>query len=381
MGGTPLIELYVVFQELARICQGRGVAIARSLVGSYITSLEMAGCSITLVRVDDELLRLWDAPVEHRRSALGDVSEAGIRARERARARARGGTCRSRVKRSWPGSAPTRRPSPRTRIELTRLDADIGDADHGTNMDRGLPGGGRTSCRASAGQDVGAILKAVGMTLISTVGGACGPLYGTLFLQMAAAAGGEAGAHAGRVGVGPPGRRRRRGQARQGAARRQDHARQPRARGRGALGGPGQRGGHRRGAVALRACRATRGCWTTIPLVARKGRASYLGRAQRRPPGSRRHLGRIFCSGPRPRRGRWAAHEPGAAIHDRHRDRFPQRQAGRGRGRAGARYGRAGGAARDGGRPGRPGRSAGHRRHAGPGGHRAASTPRTGCWC
>ncbi len=63
MGGTPLIELYVVFKELARICQGRGVGIARSLVGSYITSLEMAGCSISLVRVDDELLRLWDAPV------------------------------------------------------------------------------------------------------------------------------------------------------------------------------------------------------------------------------------------------------------------------------------------------------------------------------
>ncbi len=63
MGGTPLIELYVVFKELARICQGRGVEIVRSLVGPYITSLEMAGCSITLVRVDDELVRLWDAPV------------------------------------------------------------------------------------------------------------------------------------------------------------------------------------------------------------------------------------------------------------------------------------------------------------------------------
>ena len=63
MGGTPLIELYVVFKELAGICEGRGVRIARSLVGSYITSLEMAGCSITLVRLDDELLRLWDAPV------------------------------------------------------------------------------------------------------------------------------------------------------------------------------------------------------------------------------------------------------------------------------------------------------------------------------
>lgn len=64
MGGTPLIELYVVYNELVKICQGRGVKIARSLVGSYITSLEMAGCSITLLKLDDELTRLWDAPVK-----------------------------------------------------------------------------------------------------------------------------------------------------------------------------------------------------------------------------------------------------------------------------------------------------------------------------
>ena len=63
MGGTPLIELYVVYNELARICAGRGIKIVRNLVGSYITSLDMAGCSITLVKMDDELIRLWDAPV------------------------------------------------------------------------------------------------------------------------------------------------------------------------------------------------------------------------------------------------------------------------------------------------------------------------------
>ena len=63
MGGTPLIELYVVANELARILRGKDVTIARSLIGSYITSLEMAGCSITLLRLDDELIRYWDAPV------------------------------------------------------------------------------------------------------------------------------------------------------------------------------------------------------------------------------------------------------------------------------------------------------------------------------
>src|SRR6266496_3366424 len=63
MGGTPLIELYVVANELAKILRSRDITIARSLIGSYITSLEMAGCSITLLRLDDEMTRYWDAPV------------------------------------------------------------------------------------------------------------------------------------------------------------------------------------------------------------------------------------------------------------------------------------------------------------------------------
>ena len=63
MGGTPLLELYVMFAEVSRILNGHGISIERSLVGPYITSLEMAGCSITLLKLDDELVRLWDAPV------------------------------------------------------------------------------------------------------------------------------------------------------------------------------------------------------------------------------------------------------------------------------------------------------------------------------
>lgn len=63
MGGTPLIELYLMYHQVATILGRAGVRIARSLVGSYITSLEMAGCSVTVLRVDDDLLALWDAPV------------------------------------------------------------------------------------------------------------------------------------------------------------------------------------------------------------------------------------------------------------------------------------------------------------------------------
>ncbi len=64
MGGTPLIELYIVYDALQRILKGKQINIARSLVGSYITSLEMAGCSITLLRMDDDMVKYWDAPVQ-----------------------------------------------------------------------------------------------------------------------------------------------------------------------------------------------------------------------------------------------------------------------------------------------------------------------------
>jgi phosphoenolpyruvate---glycerone phosphotransferase subunit DhaK len=63
MGGTPLIELYVAFNSVARILGDQGISIQRSLVGNYITSLEMAGFSVTLLKLDDELVKLWDAPV------------------------------------------------------------------------------------------------------------------------------------------------------------------------------------------------------------------------------------------------------------------------------------------------------------------------------
>jgi dihydroxyacetone kinase-like protein len=63
LGGTPLIELYLMFNDVKQILDGHGITIARSLVGSYITSLEMAGTSVTLLKADDELLGLWDAPV------------------------------------------------------------------------------------------------------------------------------------------------------------------------------------------------------------------------------------------------------------------------------------------------------------------------------
>ncbi|MFI7051523.1 dihydroxyacetone kinase subunit DhaK [Streptosporangium canum] len=64
MGGTPLIELYIAFAEVSDYLAGKGARAVRSLVGNYVTSLDMQGFSITVCRLDDELTRLWDAPVE-----------------------------------------------------------------------------------------------------------------------------------------------------------------------------------------------------------------------------------------------------------------------------------------------------------------------------
>ncbi|MBK1989490.1 dihydroxyacetone kinase subunit DhaK [Sphaerospermopsis aphanizomenoides BCCUSP55] len=64
MGGTPISELYLVYRKLAEICEQEGLHIVRNLIGPYMTSLEMQGCSITLLKLDDEMLKLWDAPVK-----------------------------------------------------------------------------------------------------------------------------------------------------------------------------------------------------------------------------------------------------------------------------------------------------------------------------
>ncbi|HEY8589445.1 MAG TPA: dihydroxyacetone kinase subunit DhaK [Naasia sp.] len=63
MGGTPLVELYIAFRRAAEVLTERGITVTRSLVGNYVTSLEMQGFSITLLQLDEELTTLWDAPV------------------------------------------------------------------------------------------------------------------------------------------------------------------------------------------------------------------------------------------------------------------------------------------------------------------------------
>ena len=64
MGGTPQVELYIVFRRAAEVLAEKGITVTRTLVGNFVTSLEMQGVSISVLKLDDELTELWDAPVQ-----------------------------------------------------------------------------------------------------------------------------------------------------------------------------------------------------------------------------------------------------------------------------------------------------------------------------
>jgi phosphoenolpyruvate---glycerone phosphotransferase subunit DhaL len=158
---------------------------------------------------------------------------------------------------------------------LTRLDSAIGDADHGINMERGMKA---VSAKLDGfeGDDIGALLKTVGMTLVSTVGGAGGPLYGTLFLQMGVATAGKselepedwaAALDAAVKGV------QMRGKAEPGDKTMIDAL----IPARDAFSAALAEGVSFEEALRRSAAAAEEGVQATIPLVAKKGRASYLG--------------------------------------------------------------------------------------------------------
>ena len=158
---------------------------------------------------------------------------------------------------------------------LTRLDAAIGDADHGTNVDRGMKAV-LGKLNGLEGDDIGALLKTVGMTLVSTVGGAAGPLYGTLFLQMGMATTGKselqpedwaAALDAAVTGV------QMRGKAEPGDKTMVDAL----IPARDAFASALAEGASFEDALESSAEAAEEGMQATIPLVAKKGRASYLG--------------------------------------------------------------------------------------------------------
>ncbi len=157
--------------------------------------------------------------------------------------------------------------------ELTALDAAIGDGDHGINMARGL-NAVRERVLSQSADTPGDLLKQTGMTLLSTVGGAAGPLYGTLFLRAATSVGSADSLDAGGLGdaleAGLEGIRQR-GRSDAGDKTMVDALLPALERYRDAQG---QGLGAAAGAAAAA---AEQGAQATIPLVARRGRASYLG--------------------------------------------------------------------------------------------------------
>ena len=163
------------------------------------------------------------------------------------------------------------------RDELTALDSAIGDADHGTNMDRGMTAVVDALAGDAAPAGPGALLKQAGMTLVRTVGGASGPLYGTFFLRMATAVGDdtravppEAFAKALRAGL--------EGIVARGKAEAGDKTMfDALAPAVDAFEGELAQGGSLADALRAASAAADAGRDATIPLHARKGRASYLG--------------------------------------------------------------------------------------------------------
>ncbi len=162
--------------------------------------------------------------------------------------------------------------------ELTELDSAIGDADHGSNMDRGMRAvvGALDAGDTGDAGDAGAMLKKAGMTLVSTVGGASGPLYGTFFLRVGGGLAGGQAVDAATLGAAL--RAGLEGVVARGKAQRGDKtmvdALVPAidAYDAAVAGGAGIAD-----ALSAAAGAAEEGCAATIPLVARKGRASYLG--------------------------------------------------------------------------------------------------------
>ena len=158
------------------------------------------------------------------------------------------------------------------KVYLTELDSAIGDADHGINMDRGFTAVMAKLPALPVG-DIGGLLKGVGMTLVSTVGGASGPLYGTFFLQLGGGTAGKAdidladfatGLEAGIAGI------QRLGKAEPGDKTMLEALLPARDALRGGL----DRGDAPADALAAAVAAAEQGMLATIPLVARKGRAS-----------------------------------------------------------------------------------------------------------
>lgn len=203
LGSTSLVELYIIFARLKQVLDARGIAIHRSWVGEYATSLEMAGASITLMRLDDELAGLLDHPCRTPALTVGAIDGAAA------------GTARS-VRKAASGAETPARAAPAVtlicdgavtpalframmqragdeiiaaRDWLSELDGVIGDGDHGITMEIGWKAVQGALDNAPGDETIEGTCKRMAKAFLDAVGASSGPLYATAFLRAGAAVG------------------------------------------------------------------------------------------------------------------------------------------------------------------------------------------------
>lgn len=195
-GGTPDYELALVANHVHDVLSARHIGVWHTYMGNYLTSLEMRGFSVSLLRLDDELKNLLSAPADTPAWQQGEASLAEDAAPGEDASPKQAAT-------SEASNVPAAEATGATKAvidvisavagameahknELTELDQPIGDSDHGINMARGFSAA-RALLPSLAGEAPAAVLKKVGSTLVSKVGGSSGPLYGTLFRKVGVA--------------------------------------------------------------------------------------------------------------------------------------------------------------------------------------------------
>lgn len=195
-GGTPDYELALVANHVHDVLSARHIGVWHTYMGNYLTSLEMRGFSVSLLRLDDELKNLLSAPADTPAWQQGEASLAEDAAPGE-------DASPKQVATSEASNVPAAEATGATKAvidvisavagameahkdELTELDQPIGDSDHGINMARGFSAA-RALLPSLAGEAPAAVLKKVGSTLVSKVGGSSGPLYGTLFRKVGVA--------------------------------------------------------------------------------------------------------------------------------------------------------------------------------------------------
>jgi dihydroxyacetone kinase len=212
LGSTSSMELYLLHRRTQHILSEQGIRIARSWVGEYATSLEMAGASITLLRLDDELRALLEHPCRSIALTVGELAAAGVSRPAPAHAGSNIGPQKASI-------APERKElvtegdvTPAIFRQMMRsvgsvivaekdwlseLDGVIGDGDHGVTMEIGWIAVGKALDAAPKEETIEATCKRMAKAFLDAVGASSGPLYATAFLRAGTAVGGRRNLDAG----------------------------------------------------------------------------------------------------------------------------------------------------------------------------------------